>query len=185
MHHLFMERQVEAITDLDTRLNDLATRLNDLATQLPVGKPDTTIPQGAMERVLITEETAQSSDATARLVKAKPDGQQMIIKGKEGYICIGNYNSNLQKWENQKLLRLDSSQPVETPPEAISAGGKYKVAGNMVIRRGLPKNDKEYFRGQPCIGIVPRGTLVEILEKPVGIDREFAVQYWIRIKVSE
>ncbi len=45
---------------------------------------------------------------------------------------------------------------------------------------GLPQNDVSYFRGQSKIGVIRPGTLIKIIETPIGINRGFAVQYWAK-----
>jgi hypothetical protein len=70
-------------------------------------------------------------------------------------------------------------------PEEITYGCKFQVGGNIYLRKTLPKNNKEYFREVPIIGIVPKGTTIEILEIPHGIDRKFAIQYWTKVKILE
>ncbi len=55
----------------------------------------------------------------------------------------------------------------------------------MVIRAELPENNACYFRCQPAVGTIPRGTLVELLEQPVLIHRKNMGQYWAKILVSE
>ena len=121
------------------------------------------------------------SDQTANVSKlfAAATGKASISA--RGYIWIGNYADD--RWDSPKLASLASGQPVAMTPRQIKPGTEYSVLGNMVIRNGLPPNNTEYFRAQKSLGVIPRGTRVRIVTSPIGIDREFAVQYWAEVEI--
>lgn len=151
-------------------------------------------------RIAVLEQRIQSVSGTSRQTQLNAFSAAQIVSDKtaqistlqkevapaadalRGYIWIGNYD---QAWESPKLARLDTGQPLDLAPSDMLAGTEYTVLGNMVVRDGLPDNNKEYFRGRENLGVVPRGGRVVLLKAPVGIDREFAVQYWVEVEVID
>lgn len=163
-----------AVSELEARLNETQVRLAALEMQ---SKPST-----AETRRVETEADSAAqivSDATAQIAVLRRSTSGVSTAG---YIWIGNYK---QKWQPAKFARLDTGQPVEIPPMQMTQGTQYRVLGNMVLRDGMPANDQDYFRSRASLGVVPRGTVVSILEPPLGIDREFAVQYWAKVRVAQ
>lgn len=175
----FQETQLatsEAMTNLDTRLQEAVARIEQLEKRANI-KP--------MQSQLITEETAQVSDATARLSRVSQKETQTLLKGKEGYIWVGDWDRQTQVWSKQQLLRLDTGQPEDKPPSRWTPGSRYLVSGNMVLRQGQPPNNADYFRAVSSLGTIPKGTQVQLLETPIGVDREFAFQCWAKVLVVE
>ena len=166
---------LEALADLEARVNESLVRLQAVESQLQTPAEETKRVESAA--FLAAQSVSDATAAIARLQEAAVSDRAEKLRG---YIWIGNYG---RKWEPTKLGHLDTGQPITLPPEQIAPGTTYKVLGNMVLREGLPANDKEYFRGQASLGVVPRGSTVSIGKKPVGIDREFAIQYWAEIEV--
>lgn len=179
----------EALTQVDARLSELADRVAELERITNDLRNAGTRPLSPGEEKkapnLVTDETAQTHDATAQLAKLRPEEAATLFKGQMDFIWIGDYDAAAKSWKKPKLLRLDSGEPFLGTPEALVPGSKYRVAGNMVLRGGLPENNEAYYRGQPIVGAIPRGTTVEALASPKGIDRQFAVQYWMKIRVAE
>ena len=166
----------------DKILSEHESRLNEAYVRIKALEKDI---QSAPEEAKKTEAAAFSaaqtvSDRTAQI----PDILEGMVSDTtsaqlRGYIWIGNYNG---KWNPTKLSGLDTGQPIEIAPQAMQQGTEYRMLGNMVVRDGLPANDREYFRGRENLGVIPRGSRVIILKAPVGIDREFAMQYWVEIE---
>lgn len=166
---------VEALANLEASLNESLVRIQALEKHVQASPAET---KRVESEAFSAAQTVSDATATiARLNEAAVSGgaERMI-----GYIWIGNYN---RQWNSIKLGNLDTGQPIELPPQEIEPGTEYKVLGNMVLRAGLPPNDQDYFRAQASLGVIPRGTKVSIRRRPVGIDREFAIQYWAEIEV--
>ena len=171
-------RTIEAIESIDQALKDVVARIDIL--EKAMNNPNRAIDQKEKKRIL--EESAQEvSSAVAQLAKPIGKGGKSSVFEKSGYIWIGDYKD---KWSRPMLLGLNG-QSVRKPPSDIRIGEEYAVGGNMVLRETEPKNDVEYYRDSRQIGTVTRGTRIIIEGKPKGIDREFAVQFWARIKVAE
>ena len=165
---------LEAITEIESRMNDLSARLAAMEQQStdPVEAPP-------MARVEASPATQTVSDATASIAKIRthlPEAKKDAIRG---WIWMGNFDGS---WSKPTLAMLNTGQPLDLEPEKIVAGSEFRVLGNMVIRDGLPRNDKEYYRAQKSLGVVPRNSVVRLLSPPQAIDREFAVQYWAEVE---
>lgn len=172
-----------ALANLESKVNQAASEIEAIKKSLSDKTGGPTASSTALLETTQTvsgfEATQTVSDQTARVEEigvSDPLSKQKI----RGYIWIGNFKNS---WAGIQLAKLDSGQPVALPPEQIQKGTEYAVLGNMVVRDGLPANDKEYFRGRNSIGVLPRGTRIRIVKPPEGIDREYAVQYWAEIEV--
>jgi len=166
-----------AISELEARLDETAARVSAVEEQIEAS--------GGVARKKMVSEVSESSDAVASLSRAINDREGTLLEGREGYIWIGNYKAATHGWDRQNLLQVDSRLPVERPPSQLAKGSQFRLAINTVLRDGLPPNDEEYFRARKNLGVVPRGTLLTLLGEPVGIDREFAKQYWAEMEVAE
>jgi hypothetical protein len=98
----------------------------------------------------------------------------------KGYIWIGNYN---QTWTSPQLAQPETGKPMSVSPNQFKTGEEYIVLGNLVVRDGLPANDESYYRGRKSLGVIPQGTRIRLINGPVPIDRQFAVQYWAEVQV--
>ena len=164
---------LEAITELELKLNDLSVRLSSIENK---DTSDSSVEQIKAETFFASQEV---SDATATIAKLSPPIQGTKSETLIGWMWVGNYDN---EWIKTPFARIDTGQPLEVGPVRMQAGTEYKVLGNMVIRDGLPPNDEDYYRARKSLGIVPRGSIVRLLDSPKGIDREFAVQYWAKIE---
>lgn len=175
----FQETQIatsEAMTDLDSRLREALTRIEQLEKTADV-KP--------AKSELVTEQTAQVSDAVARLSRVSQKGAETLLKGTQGYIWIGDWDKQTKAWSNQQLLRLDTGQPENKKPELMTPGSKYIVTGNMKLWEELPPNNDEYYRAPSGISTIPKGTTIQLLAEPTGVDRKSAFQCWAKVLVVE
>lgn len=100
-----------------------------------------------------------------------------------GWIWIGDYDAKQERWSRIQL-QLSTGETVTAPPRLLKVGVPYQVTANVSIRAGQPANDRDYFRGQDKIGVALRGTTVLLQAPPVAIDREYAVQYWARVRAD-
>jgi hypothetical protein len=173
------EQQIStAMNAMEERLNESLIRIQNLEVKLNL--------PGAEQRSESQnfETTQRVSEETAQLARSASPGKETILKNRQGYIWIGNYNNSSQKWEQPQLATLEGQPPSRSPSEMVE-GSQYTVLGNMVLRDGLPENNVEYFRGRKNIGVIPRGTRITFLSTPKGIDREYAVQYWVKVEINE
>ena len=163
-----------AAADLEERLDAALERIASLEKQLNSSTPQS--------RALTT--VSEPSEAVANLSRSN-DELGTILKGRKGFIWIGNYDAGGGEWQEQNLVLLEERTPVRAKPSELNRGSQYRIATNTYLRAGLPANDEAYFRGQKALGAIPRGTLLTLIGNPVGIDREFKVQYWAEVEVSE
>jgi hypothetical protein len=96
-----------------------------------------------------------------------------------GWIWIGDYRKN--SWDRVKIGELGTGKPVSLPPTTMQPGTEYLLLANMVVRDGQPANDVDYFNARKSLGILPAGTTIRLAGKPVALDREFAVQWWVEV----
>lgn len=165
---------LEAITELEARIEDLSARLES------VEAGDEAAPAlSGTEKSKAFSKTQSVSDATANIARLTAAASDDAIPRLTGWMWIGDFNG---KWSKTSLVNLGTGQPITITPSEMQAGTEYRVLGNMVVREGLPPNNAEYYRAQKSLGVVPRGSIVRILKQPVGVNREFAVQYWVQIE---
>lgn len=98
-------------------------------------------------------------------------------KLKQGYIFIGNFDKN--NWES-KMFHESFSTPYQ-----IKEGDSISLRSNMYVRSQMPINDSEYFKNIKSLGIVNKNTKVRIIEKPEGIKRAHATQWWAKIEFMD
>ena len=167
-----------AVSELERGLKELTARMEALEK-----KADTV--QVLRSPKLVSAEFDEVSDAVSQLSMSQSKSTKTVLVGRKGYIFIGIHNSTDGKWKRAILHHQYSNKPVTSAPNQLPVGGGFLVGTNMVLRDGLPPNDNQYFRSIKNIGVIPRGTLVALLDQPEGIDRGFAVEYWAPVEVSE
>jgi len=159
----------------------------------PVGERDVI---RAKSLDMITHQTATVSDNIARLSKSWDNEGTTLLKGKTGYIWIGDFNTKEGKWANAQLTNIGRDPGLDLAPNEMQVGTKFRVKGNVVLRGSLPANDAKYFRGQENLGVIPSGTVVTLAAAPGGIDRSqfnarlkdsgsLDIQYWVRVRVEQ
>jgi hypothetical protein len=162
----------DALTTLEVKVNQALAELAELKKDAPAA-------ESPALKTSIFAAGQVVSDQTARVEQI--DVADPSRKGRlKGYVWIGNFKTG---WNSPMLAQLDTGQPVTAPPTGLQVGTEYTVLGNMVVRDGLPANDKDYYKARSSVGVVPRGTRVRLATVPTAIDREYAVQYWAEIEV--
>jgi len=169
---------IGALTELESKIKQVVFEIELL--KKPRDQEATAAIVSPAEKSKLFSVAQTVSDQTADLTKILTEGDAKALLGLRGYIWIGNYKD---QWKLPKLASLDSGQLITIPPSQIELGTEYKVLGNMVLRDGLPQNDLKYFRAKRNLGVIPRGTRVRIVTIPTGIDRKFAIQYWVEVEV--
>lgn len=165
------EAQTQSLVEIETRLNELRAAVDSLQTT-GARPEEATAPT-------LDAATQTVSDQTARVTELREEARPADVR--EGFVFIGNYGP--EGWDRAMLLRTGAEDgPVTRPPDQLRVGEEFVLRGNMVLRGGPPPNNEQYYRAVPSLGVIPRGTRVELLGEPVGIDREFAVQYWARVR---
>ena len=91
----------------------------------------------------------------------------------DGYIFIGNFDNN--EWDKTMFAENVNS------PGDIRKGEILTLTSNLYLRAEMPTNSEEYYRNIKSIKILPKGTKVTILGKPVGIKRQHATQWWVHV----
>lgn len=90
-----------------------------------------------------------------------------------GYIFIGNFDNN--KWNTTMFAEQKKT------PEDIQKGETLTLTSNLYLRAEMPTNSDEYYHNIKSIKILPKGTKVTILGKPIGIKRKHATQWWVPV----
>ena len=175
------EHTSAAVSEVETKLKELTARMEALEKKTDTSEFSLT----RKDTLLLRAEFDEVSDAVSQLSMSQSKSTRTVLVGRQGYIFIGIYNSTDGEWKRAILGRQDSRQPVTSAPDQLLVGGRYLVDTNMVLRDGLPPNDEQYFRSRKNMGVIPRGTLVALLDQPVGINRGFAVEFWAPVEVSE
>lgn len=165
------------IASLSAQVNAVTKSLEEMKRQLPSTQ------LSAEARSAVFEASQIVSDQTAQVTKlyTAADSTKSALTG---YIWVGDYNNKTGEWTRIKLVSPQTNATVTTPLTQISPGTIFAVTGNLVVRDGLPQNDKDYYQGRKSIGVIPSATHIKILSAPVGIDREYAVQYWAQVTLQ-
>lgn len=160
------------IASLSAQLNGAMKSIEEIKRQLP------TTPLSTAAKAAVFEASQTVPDQTAQLTTVKSGGRDAELTG---YIWIGDFNEATSSWQRVKLVSPATNEPLKAAPAAVAPGSVFAVSANMVLRDGLPQNDGAYFQGRKSLGVLPTGTRVKVLSTPVPINREFAVQYWLRV----
>lgn len=171
----FAQQASAEIADLAGKLNGALAEIEALKKVLPDTRANTD--QGRKE-VFAASQTV--SDQTAALANVTRDPVPNAAPVRRGYIWIGDFSNG--NWSKTMLGSGARDDPVKDPPASLALSATYTTLGNMVVRDGLPSNDADYFRARPSLGVIPRGTPVRLVNTPVAIDRQYAVQYWAQIE---
>ncbi|MBB5019311.1 hypothetical protein HNQ59_002609 [Chitinivorax tropicus] len=165
------------IAALSAQLNAATKSIEEIKKQLPAHT------MSAESKSEIFEASQTVSDQTAQIATIKPDGGGGKSE-QTGYIWIGDYNKAAASWQRMKLVSPTTNAPLANPPTTIAPGTVFSVSGNMVLRDGLPANDIQYYQARRSLGVLPVGTRIKVLSTPVGVDREFAIQYWVQVAIQ-
>jgi hypothetical protein len=172
----FTQEAKGEIASLSAQLNGAMKSIEEIKRQLPTKLLSTEAKSD------IFEASQTVPDQTAQLTTVKGGGTSAELTG---YIWIGDYDKAKSSWQRVKLVSPTTNAPLTSAPATVAPGTVFAVSGNMVLRDGLPQNDTAYFQGRKSLGVLPTGTRVKVLSTPVGIDREFAVQYWLQVTAQQ
>lgn len=170
---------LEAITELEAKLNDMSVRLAVLEKADEQGDERKSAQKTSWAKAEAFYASQAVSDSTARIAELNteiPGGETKVVSG---WMWIGNYD---KQWTKTTISQLDTGQPIVIAPKNMRIGTQYRVLGNIVIRDGLPPNDKDYYKARKNLGVISRGSVVTLVKAPEPIDREFAVQYWAEVE---
>lgn len=100
-----------------------------------------------------------------------------------GYIWLGNLQPG-GKVEPATVRLADGSTVLKY--DQLKANTALVSVNNLYVRGGMPRNDNDYFRGQPVVGLVATGTAVKLLDNPESVSRSNSslVQLWGHIEVT-
>jgi hypothetical protein len=175
----FYQQQKNDLTNVsinyESQINELSLRLSILEEK--VGHDSLKTNRNLKKEITANYDKFEiASDKITKISETRIEGAENPAI--EGYIWIGNYDKKSNKWSRILLAGVDKM----SPPESIKENSTYKVMGNMMIRKYLPSNDMQYYKTVPNLGIVPKNSDIEITQAPQAIDREYIVQYWVKIK---
>lgn len=171
----FAQQASAEIADLAGKLNGALAEIEAIKRASPEARVNSE--QGRKE-VFAASQTV--SDQTAALANLAREQAPSAAPVRRGYIWIGDFNNG--NWGKTMLGAGPRDEPVKDPPQNLALSAGYTTLGNMVVRDGLPSNDADYFRARASLGVIPRGTSVRLVNAPVAIDRQYAVQYWAQIE---
>lgn len=127
-------------------------------------------------------DTQLVSDEQAQFAKPIEKKNKTLLKDKIGYMWIGNYSNG--KWDDTRLRKLDGST-ISYDPEKIELNSEFTTIGNIYLREQKPEDNLRYYRDINALGIIPKGTKITALEKPIKYVRWIKKQYWMKVKVNE
>lgn len=191
------EKQQEKNIEVVSLFDDRISKIEGVLGLVKSDSSNTKLAMAINESEAAMENLATSSDAIAELsFKTTVDEgvKHTYLSDKEGYIWIGNKTNfkvgasrnSTAKVTAPKLNQLGGAKIMgENYFEQLQEGSTYELGDNMVLRELQPTNDKDYFFNKGNLGVIPRGTKVMLLGKPIAINRGDVVQYWAKIKVSE
>lgn len=134
---------------------------------------------------LLGDESAEmdvrAQEAVVRLSGPKEASQ---VAGQEGYIWIGDCCDAQGQWTRLQL-RDSEDRIVENPIARFGERGSFDaiVRGRMILRSQPPTDGGAYYRDSPSKGVLPSGTRVQVLEKPLLYKRSSKEQYWAKVRV--
>ncbi len=160
------------IASLSAQVNALAKAMDELKKQTP----EKALTDVARSDIFEASQTVSTQTAQLASVEA--------VQAQKGYLWIGDYDRKQKAWTRIKLVSTATNAPPAQGPDSITPGSSFTVSANMVLRDGLPANDVAYFQARKSLGVLPTGTRIVAQGKPVAIDREFAVQYWLEVAVQ-
>jgi hypothetical protein len=118
------------------------------------------------------------SDKVADIAKiTTKQGQGTVFKSNQGYIWIGNFNTNSKKFERTTINTNNLKN--------VKIGEIYVVNSNMVIRENSPVKNINYYKGEKKVGLAVKGTKIKIIEQPEVKELSKNKQYWVKIEVLE
>lgn len=131
-------------------------------------------PVTAEKRDWSTTEFAHESVARLSYIDAK---NNTLLKGKEGYIWLGNYNEAQTAWENLSLQI--QGQRITRSDETIHIPSRvYNTATNVILRSDPIAKDSS--PSENMIGVIPENTPVFVNQAEV-----FDGEYWALVKVEK
>lgn len=172
---------VEFATEATQQLTALESKLNGVLAEVEAMKkvssrqPSELGPQWQARIAEAQQTVSDQAVKLSRSVANLADADDRL----RGWIWIGDYRTD---WDRVKLGALESGQPISIPPGQMQAGTEYRLLANMVVRDGRPSNDRDYFNARKSLGVLPAGTVIRLVNKPVDIDREFAMQWWAEVE---
>ncbi len=119
----------------------------------------------------------EASDITTKFSKNLAELNHTNVK--IGWIWIGDYKDD---WSKVAFKSPGETNDYTDPPATLTAGMTIQVTGNMYLREQKPEDDDDYYRSVKSLGIVPKGSLVEVLATPKVVPRDHADQYWMKVK---
>ena len=173
----FTQEAKGEIASLSSQVNASTKAIEEIKKQL-LSKP---LSSEAKSDIFEASQTVSNQTAQIATVGGGASGAGDVASG---FIWIGDYAKSSSSWPRVKLVSPATNAPLVSAPATVAPGTVFTLSSNMVLRDGLPANDAEYFQGRRSLGVLPSGTRVRIVTAPVGIDREFAVQYWARVAVE-
>ncbi|WP_375758421.1 hypothetical protein [Corallococcus exercitus] len=141
-----------------------------------VAHPPAIAPQAIKLEDIVSERTVELAQL------ATPQTQRPSLEDKIGFIWIGDQKNG--SWTKPRIRDIDGRDFTKSP-STISEGTLLQARGALVLRQGQPPDNESYFRGVPVLGVLSSGTPVEAMGQPIPIDRDYAIQYWLKVKVLQ
>lgn len=171
----FSEEERAALTAFEVRLKSIEDKL----TASPAGS-DTGAGIGKKEdaKAVADAQTVspQAAVLTNIVVDPRDPGDEKI-----GYIFIGNERDGIKS--SMLIGNASDGSPIALALGKLAPGSEYKVLANIVLRRDMPLNSEAYYKASMPLGTIPNGSKIRLESAPEAIEREFAMQYWARVKM--
>lgn len=122
-----------------------------------------------------TTENADASVAQLSFINIKGD---TYLKGKTGYIWLGEFNKTNHTWKSMSLQFPDNKKAINDDPTKISKQ-QYRTTRDIVFRNEPLTKNNDNLQGN-LVGAIPQGVLI-LLQDITNVDN----QYWGKITVED
>ncbi|MEQ9298694.1 MAG: hypothetical protein RIF33_09035 [Cyclobacteriaceae bacterium] len=96
-----------------------------------------------------------------------------------GWVWIGEYNTLTNDWSDVAVREAGDAKPFGKQPATLTEGDAIVTMANLYIYDKLPETNDA---SRKSIGILAKGTMVEVQQKPISVDSSMLKHYWIKIK---
>ena len=161
------ERQSQAAATESAKKLKVLERQNAQASKLLL----TEVAKGGNETVTsqVAKAIENATPAAGKYVPTSTTTPTQQVPEIAGYMWIGS--------DTLKKLRRGESQVAWSD---VEIGGKYVSGDNIVLREGPPSRGNV---SAPAVGVVPVGSTVAALAKPVPSEAASGTQYWLNVRV--
>jgi hypothetical protein len=156
---------------INQQLNNILRDKRELEQR--IRREQTKIPQSDQktQQELDTLLQRNSSGPDVVVQRPGPGANVETLSSNTGYLWLGSTQSG--------NLVTQTGEPVL--PATVKPNTQYLTTQDIYLREGAP--DSTTYSQKPILGILPEGTLVQILNKTTAFARSGTDQYWAQVRV--